>query len=238
MLSRRDFLKISGLTTAAAVSGYGAGKIFGSGETNSLRVQAFVPDVSSAAELTGLISRDAGSLTIKAGSDWKNSIENVFNQNRTSAGKGNLVVEIEKLKNTTNGDLLLSDRRIYNPSVDFNSSLNKLRTELKENKASYLYTAYYNNSGLLGSLLNSGTNYVVIENEDGLYDRIKLSGRSSELLVKGPSGKTGIMIENSLVHISSSCCRNGLCSKTGRIHSAGQMIACAPNRIIVRIERV
>jgi anaerobic selenocysteine-containing dehydrogenase len=46
MLSRRDFLKISGLTTIAAASGFGAGKLLGGSENISLKVQAFLPDIS------------------------------------------------------------------------------------------------------------------------------------------------------------------------------------------------
>jgi hypothetical protein len=235
MLSRRDFLKISGLTTAAAAAGFGTGKLFGSTETNLLRVQAFIPDVSSASALTGIISENVGRVIVEGDDAWKDIITKAFNGN--SSGDNTLVIRVEKIKNGLPGDILISNKSIYNPDLDFNGRLLQLRSELKNKEANYLYTAYYNNDSLISSLLSSGTNTVMIEDEKGIYDQIRLSG-NKELYINGPSGKTGITIRDNMVRVHSSCCRNGLCLHSGAIYKRGEMIACAPNKVLVRIERV
>jgi hypothetical protein len=211
MLSRRDFLKITGIASVAAASGFAAGKILGGDDQNLIRVQAYIPDESSAAELTKIISRN---------------------------GSKDLVVRLEKLKHQVKGDILVSDSKsiIYNPDLDFNGALVKLRTEFKKANAAYCYTAYSNNENFLTSLLKSGTPVVVIEDENGIKDQIKLS-LNKDIVVKGPLGKTGITIKDNSVHISSSCCRNGICSQSGIISGKNEMIACAPNRILIRIDR-
>jgi hypothetical protein len=240
MLSRRDFLKISGLTTLAAASGFGAGKIFGSIENISLKVQAFLPDMSSASELVKIISGDAGSIVVKGDEAWKRFLTESFASVSSGSKSGNLIVEVEKLKHSAAGDILFSDmkKNIYNPETDFDLHMRRLRSEVKKQNALYGFSAFYNNDNLLSSLIKSGTSTVIIEDENGIYDQIKLSGSGKEIFIKGPSGKTGISISNNSVHISSSCCRNSLCKSMGTINSNGSMIACAPNKVLIRIERV
>ena len=54
--------------------------------------------------------------------------------------------------------------------------------------------------------------------------------------VDGPVGRTYVEIHGRAVHIESSPCRNQTCVAAGDIVSAGQWVACLPNRVFVRIE--
>jgi hypothetical protein len=240
MISRRDFLKISGLSTIAAASGFGAGKLFGSSGQKILRVQAFVPDASAAAEITQIISRSAGSIVVSGDQFWKDLISEAFHSNMTESNGGKLIVKTEKLGHNIQGDILLSDNStsIYDPENDFNGRLIQLRARLKKNYSGYRYTAFYDNESLLNSLLKSGTCRITIEDENGIYDQLKLSGTEKLMVIKGPSGKTGIEIKDNIVSINSACCRNRLCKTSGPIKYAGDMLACAPNKVLVRIDRV
>jgi hypothetical protein len=239
MLSRRDFLKISGLTTVAAATGFGAGKLLGNTSLNSFRVQAYIPDAQSASDLTKIIRGNAGKLIVSGETGWENFISEAFYHEKNN-GIGKMIVKIERINHTVPGDILFSDSKtiIYNPENDFNGRLIQLRSDLKNKNSNYRYTAYFNNETLLNSLLKSGENIVIIENENGIYDQVKLSGSAKELFINGPSGKTGITIKDNSVHIHSSCCRNGLCRESVAIINSGDMIACAPNKVIVRIEKV
>jgi hypothetical protein len=186
------------------------------------------------------MSRDAESIIVKSDEGWKKSLTESFASVNSGSKSGNLIVEVEKLKHSVPGDILFSDtkKNIYSPESDFDFYMLRLRSEVKKQDASYRLTAYYNNDNLISSLFKSGTGTVIIENENGIYDQIKLSGSNKEIDIKGPSGKTGIVISNNSVHIKSSCCRNGLCKNMGSIKNSGSMIACAPNKVLVRIERV
>lgn len=76
----------------------------------------------------------------------------------------------------------------------------------------------------------------MIENGQGSFDRIPLAASFRNVLVDGPQGKTGIAIADGFVHVRSAACRNQLCRHMGPISQEGQLIACAPNKVMIRIE--
>ncbi len=53
--------------------------------------------------------------------------------------------------------------------------------------------------------------------------------------VPGPLGKTMVIIHDGEVYVPESPCLNKICIKTGHISLAGEMIACVPNKVVVRI---
>ncbi len=54
--------------------------------------------------------------------------------------------------------------------------------------------------------------------------------------VAGPIGVSVVEIHGNHVHMASSPCKNQTCVAAGQIGSAGQWLACLPNRVFVRIE--
>ncbi len=59
--------------------------------------------------------------------------------------------------------------------------------------------------------------------------------RDTVLVVFGPVGKTTVEVKSRRVRVRDSECHDKICVRMGWIGYGGQMIACAPNRVIVRI---
>ena len=53
--------------------------------------------------------------------------------------------------------------------------------------------------------------------------------------VKGPLGITEVEIKKGQVRIVKSPCKNKVCIKSGYIRYADRLVACIPNRVVVRI---
>ena len=53
--------------------------------------------------------------------------------------------------------------------------------------------------------------------------------------VKGPLGITKVEIKKGQVRIVKSPCKNKVCIKSGYIRYADRLVACIPNRVVVRI---
>ena len=75
---------------------------------------------------------------------------------------------------------------------------------------------------------------VVISGSGGQWIYPLASDRTVQ--VAGPLGLTTVVIGEKTVHVSDSPCRNKICIAMGSISSAGQWVACLPNRVFVRIE--
>lgn len=59
--------------------------------------------------------------------------------------------------------------------------------------------------------------------------------REAEIPVPGPLGDTVVHIHGGAVRVESSPCKNQICVASGAISRPGQMIACLPNKVMVRI---
>ena len=82
-----------------------------------------------------------------------------------------------------------------------------------------------------------GTNRVlVIETEGGEHDRIALDGAARRLDLDGPAGKTGIVLDAAGARVVSASCRHATCRRQGAVSRPGELIACAPNRLVLRVE--
>ena len=68
-----------------------------------------------------------------------------------------------------------------------------------------------------------------------MVDRISLENNYKNILIDGPQGKTGIKIENGVAQVHTSTCRHGICKHTVA-SGVGNIIACAPNKVLVKIE--
>ncbi len=117
---------------------------------------------------------------------------------------------------------------------DFTSALENIRTNIKNRKAQYFFTAEYNETDLISSIFKSNKKEIVIENEKGLVDRISLDKNYKNILIDGPQGKTGLKIENGIAQVHTSTCRHGIC-KHSIASGFGNIIACAPNKVLVKV---
>lgn len=244
MISRRNFLKIAGLTSVALGAGYTTGMLTGNSKSVSYTVHGFIPaDEQVIANLVisfkNKIKSNSDPVVIsdsKFGEvinriDLKSKKENFSNS-------GSITYRLKRLDKPVDSDIIVSDANNAVYSLDdLNSTFENLRAGLKCRKADFLFTAEYTKTDFLSSIFKSGNKKIVIENEKGLVDRFSLDKNYKNILIDGSQGKTVIKIENGIAQVHTSTCRHGICKHT-IASSAGNIIACAPNKVLVRIELV
>lgn len=74
----------------------------------------------------------------------------------------------------------------------------------------------------------------VIEINGRLYAKISLL-QSTQLPLPGVNGEVVIKVEDGAVWVSESSCAHKVCMRRGKIRQTGDMIVCAPNRVVVRV---
>lgn len=79
--------------------------------------------------------------------------------------------------------------------------------------------------------------FCVIESPIHTVERFPLA-HDTTVAVTGTIGTTSIRITSNGVWVVDSPCPNKLCERMGRIKNAGEVLACVPNGIVVRIEGV
>lgn len=241
MISRRNFLKIAGLSTVAVGAGFTTGKLIGSKKSVYYALHGFIPaDEQIISQLVfafkNKIKSNINPLVI-ADSKIGEVINRMDLQNRNSSfsNSGTITYRLKRMDKQIDSDIIISDdnNSVYSLN-DLNYSLTNLRSELKNRKADFFFTAEYKETDLLSSILYSDKREVVIENEKGLVDRISLDKNFKNILINGPQGKTGLKIENRVAQVHTSTCRHEICKHSVAIAS-GNIIACAPNRVLIKI---
>jgi len=242
MISRRNFLKIAGLTSVALGAGYTTGKLTGNNKSVYYAIHGFIPadeqvinnlinafknKVQSNAEPIVIADSKIGEVISRF---------DLLTRKESFSNNGSITYIIKRLDIQVDSDIIVSDAKNSVYSLDnLNSSFEKIRTGLKNGKAEYLFTAEYNETDFLSSIFKSNKKEVVIENEKGLVDKILLDKDYKNILIDGPQGKTELKIENGIAQVHTSTCRHKIC-----MHSiaseVGNIIACAPNKVLVKIE--
>ncbi len=247
MISRRSFLKLSGLAVGAFGAGLGSGHLLSNDTGRRIAVHGFVPDDDAAvAALLGVFRAElpsrAGAPVIDADARWHGVLSRALGSPTLSegprSGSGRVVVRMQRLGSSVRGDVLVTDdrKRIYNPDGDFSMALHNLRSRLQSTDAEYMISAEYVEEAPFASLFSTGS-VLVVENAGGIVERMPLQGRTRSFDVDGPRGRTGVTVRHGSVHVHSASCRHALCRKAGSASRPGDVIACAPNRVLLRIER-
>lgn len=241
MISRRNFLKIAGLSSVALGAGFSAGKLVGNKKSVYFAVHGFIPaDEQVIANLVTSFKNKVKSNSdpvivslAKIGETINRFDLNARRENFTK--DGSITYRIERLDKHIDSDIIVNDANnsVYSLS-DFNSSFENIRSGLKSRKADILFTAEYKETDFLSSFLNSNRKEIVVENEKGIVDRIFLNNNYKNILIDGPQGKTGLKIENGIARVHTSTCRHSIC-KHLIASGVGNIIACAPNKVLVKV---
>jgi len=243
MISRRSFLKVSGLAAAALSTGYGAGKLAGNTKDNFFAVHGFIPaDERILKQVVASFTekvQPASDAVIFADTRHAAIIKEIYNQRIDRTSAGNVKIRLSSISGNVQSDLLVSENNVavLNPE-SLNFAFTGIRSAIQNRKAEYLISAEFQEISLLGSLFNTNQKTAVIQNEKGIVDKIDLNKSYDDISVTGPFGKTIINMSNGIIRIHSAACRNQICRHTGGISEAGQMIACAPNKVMIKIETV
>jgi len=244
MISRRNFLKMVGLTSIALSAGYTTGQLTEKSKSVYYSVHGFIPaDEQVIANLVSVFRNKVKSNSqpkVFADSKIGEFIHSCDLQTRTEgfSNSGSITYRLKRLKMKVDSDIIVSDgdNSIY-AIDDFNAGLSNIRTSIKNKKAEYFFTAEYNEKDFLSSIFRSNNKEIVIENERGLVERISLEKNYKNILIEGPQGITGLKIEDGVTQIHISTCRHEICKHT-IASGVGNIIACAPNKVLVKVELV
>ncbi|MDX9822402.1 MAG: NusG domain II-containing protein [Syntrophales bacterium] len=246
MITRRDFFRMTGLAAAALGAGYTTGKWTAPAAGDHFSISGFLPaDRETVADLATIFSRRAGVAgqpVVLAASPWKESIlagsrAAVADERSGKRFEGPVVFRMTSLPQGVPADILVADSRtgVYRPDSDFTVAMAEFRSRLQGKTATHFFSAEGRVRGPI-SIFAGTERFVVMESEKGIFDRIPLTASSHTIAVEGAHGKTGITIADGRVSVHSASCRNQLCRHLGPISREGQLIACAPNRVLIRIE--
>jgi hypothetical protein len=242
MISRRNFFKIAGLTSVALGAGYTTGKLIGNSKSINYSVHGFIP--ADEQVITNLVSAFKNKIKsnteaiVVADSKFGEIINRIDLKSRKEnfSNSGSITYRIKRLDKQIDSDIIVSDANIAVYSLDdFTSRLISIRSEIKNRKADYFFTAEYSETDFLSSIFKSNKKELVIENEKGMVDRISLDQNYKNIVIDGPQGKTGIKIQNGIAQVHTSTCRHGIC-KHSFATGVGSIIACAPNKVLVKVE--
>ena len=246
MMTRKKFIKLSGIAAIAVGSGYTVGKLIDNPKNKHYSVYCFLPsDEKIITEVVRAFTTTVkcnSTPIINADDDYKYMLQKLVRPHKqTSFSKsGSVSYSVKQLNKHVNSDIIVSDtnKSIYSLKNDFTDELMTIRSMLYGTEANIFFTAVYKQSNNLSSLFSSNQKEIVIENKNGTFDKIPLNSIYKNIIVDGPQGKTEIEINNSLVKVTKSTCRHKLCEKSQYATNIGDVIACAPNKVLIRIEEV
>jgi hypothetical protein len=246
MMTRKKFIKLSSISALTIGSGFTAGNLLGNPENQHYSVYCFLPsDEKLITEVVRVFAATVKSNSIpiiNADDDYKYLLQKLVRKHKQTSfsNSGSVSYSVKPLDKHVNSDIIVSDnsKSIYSLKNDFTEELFAIRSLLNGTEAKIFFTAMYRQSNILSSLFSSYQKEIVIENENGMFDKIPLNSTYKNVKVSGPQGETEIEINNDLVKVTKSTCRHKLCERSRYAVNVGDVIACAPNKVLLRIEEV
>ena len=246
MMTRKKFIKLSGIAAIAAGSGYTVGKLTDNPKNKHYSVYCFLPsDEKIITEVVRAFTTTVKCIStpiINADDHYKYMLQKLVRKHKQSSfsNSGSVSYSVKSLSKYINSDIIISDnsKSIYSLKNDFTDELMTTRSILYGTEAKIFFTAVYRQSNILSSLFSSNQKQIIVENEKGTFDIIHINSSYKNIKIDGPQGKTEIEINNGLVKVTKSTCRHKLCEKSQYASNVGDVIACAPNKVLIRIEEV
>jgi hypothetical protein len=246
MMTRKKFIKLSSISALAIGSGFTAGKLLGKPKNQHYSVYCFLPsDEKLIAEVVRVFAATVKSNStpiINANDDYKYLLQKLVRKHKqaTYSNTGSVSYSVKQLNKHVYSDIIVSEtnKSIYSLKNDFTDELMTIRSLLYGMEANIFFTAVYKQSNILSSLFSSNQKEIVIENETGMFDIIPINSSFKNIKIDGPQGETEIEINNRLVKVTKSTCRHKLCERSRNAANVGDVIACAPNKVLIRIEEV
>lgn len=242
-LTRRKFIKLSGVAALSAGSGFGLGKLIDNNDYNRYAFYGYLPDdrtiISKAIQLfvKSLNNKSVSTDFLQINERELNpGFRKTFTTHAIFTNQS-VSISLKRIGSGFDSDLLITDSKkpIYSIENDFSNDLLAFRNLIKGTKSSYYFAAEFVKTNFVSSLLNSGSTELIIENERGLFDKIGGDRKYKKVLINGPQGKTTLEADKGRVRIVGSTCRNKICEKMGSVYNPGEVLACVPNKILVRI---
>ena len=241
MIDRRSFLKTALLGGAAFGVGAKLGTLGQSTAGERVVLHGFVPADGAAIRrtLTAFLGLQDGVLpapTLDVPPAWRPTVAGALRTAADRYERGSnrvLTVQVASLEQGLPADLMLQqDTAVLDPRSRFGHELLALREDLRGRTAEVAVSCRLEERP--GAL--AGTPVLVVENERGVQERLMLDGRRRELRLDGPAGATTVVTDGHGAHVAGASCRHATCRRQGIIARPGELIACAPNRLVLRVE--
>jgi hypothetical protein len=241
MLNRRAFLQTAALGGAAFGLGVKLGLGPRVGREPRLVLHGFLPDddATIGAAVAAFLAAAPGRLpapVLDVAPRLRGAVAAALRQRTDDFVRGGarvLTVQVTDLVAVAEADVLLQDDgRILDPASQFGRELLALRAAVRGRPAGVAFTARLEDRGETVG----GGRILVVENERGLQDRIELRGETRTLALTGPAGRTVVAFGEQGVRVREASCRHRTCQLQGAAAHAGELIACAPNRLLLRVE--
>ena len=241
MIDRRSFLKNALLGGAAFGAGLKLGGAFETSAGGRVVLHGFVPADETAVRgvLDAFLALDAGRLPapqVDAPPAWRRAVAGSLQQAADRYSRGGdrqFTVQVTRLDESLPADLMLQQEgRVLDPNSAFGRQLLEQRDRLHGQRAAVAVSCRL--EARPDAL--AGQRVLVIENENGEQDRVALDGATRRLDLKGPAGTTGVLLDADGARVVSASCRHATCRLQGAVARPGELIACAPNRLVLRVE--
>jgi hypothetical protein len=243
MFDRRSFLKTAILGGAAFGAGLKLGDGLGLGGASGRRVvlHGFLPADEGLVQdaLAAFLALDDGRLpapALDAAPAWRLAAAGALRQGAdryVRDGRRMFTVQISPLGEKLPADLLLQQGgAVLDPRGGFGGRLLALRERVQGREAQVQVSCRLEDRpGRLGR-----GRVLVIETERGVQEQVALDERSRRLELSGPAGRTTVQIDERGARVTAASCRHATCRRQGAIARPGELIACAPNRLVLRVE--
>ncbi|MBD3220265.1 hypothetical protein GF314_03405 [bacterium] len=241
MTTRRTFLKTAILGGAAFTAGLELGGGLDARGMERVTLHGFLPADGRELDrlLTTFLAGRPGALPAPAVDAPRQLRAQVAGALRQAAdryvrtGDHAFDVQVTTLEAPLPADVMLQqDTRVVDPRSGFGRDLVALRERLRGRQAQLAVTcrlAPRPQATAAGRVL-------VVENERGVQERIALAGADRRLELAGPVGATSVVFGADGAEVAGASCRHRTCQRQGRIGQPGEMVACAPNRLVLRVE--
>jgi hypothetical protein len=168
--------------------------------------------------------------------NWRAAVASALRTGADRYDRGSrqvLTVQVTELDRALPADVMLQQQgRVLDPASSFGRRLLALREELQGRRAGLAVSCRLEDRP---DALAAGR-VLVVETENGVQDRIALDSVRRDLALAGPAGLTRVQADENGVRVTGASCRHATCRLQGAIARPGELIACAPNRLVLRVE--
>lgn len=243
MIDRRSFLKTAVLGGAAFGAGLKLGDSLDARRSAGRRIvlHGFLPadEALVGATLDAFLALDSGRLPapiLDAAGAWRAAAAGALRRGADRYGRDSrrlFAVQVTALDEPLPADLMLQEGSlVLDPGAGFGAGLLRLRGRIQGRRAQVLVSCRLEPRG---SQLGAGR-VLVVETENGVQERIVMDDRARSFALHGPAGRTDVVMDERGVRVAAASCRHATCRRQGAIDRPGELIACAPNRLVLRVE--
>jgi hypothetical protein len=241
MTSRRTFFKTALLGGAAFAAGLQLGSAFGDPRRQRVTLHGFVPAEDRDVErlLATFLDAEPGALpapSLDVPARWRAVVAGGLRHAAARYGHDRsraFDVQVSLLERPLPADIMVQQHdRVLDPASGFSRRLLALREDLRGRQAQLAVTCRL----MPRPEATAAARTLVVTTERGEHDRIALAGPDRRLELDGPAGKTTVIAGASGARVIAASCRHETCRRLGAIGQPGEVLACAPNRLVLQVE--